>query len=440
MPLEKIIHFLKHDLWHIRPGTLSPKKLFLIRQIRIIVLAFKGFDEDRCGFRASALTFYSLLSLPFAAALAFGIAKGFGIQKLLEKELLEKMKGQEEAVMYIITFANKALNESKGGLIAGIGIAALFFLIIKLLGNIETSFNDIWGVPHSRPLGRKLTDYLSVLFVAPILFIMSSSITVFITTQLTNITQRIGLLGPISSVILFSLKALPYCMIWLLFTFVYIFMPNTKVHFRSGLLGGIVSGTIYTLVQWLYITFQIGVSKYGAIYGSFSVLPLFMIWLQMSWLIVLFGAEISFAHQNVETYEFEPVSLGVSPSFKRLLALRIVHLCIKNFLNGNEPWTGKEISNTMGIPIRLTNQIVNDLVQCHILSETVGADGIEPLYQPARDINSMSIFFIIKAFDELGNDDIPLIHSEEIDRISRCIEEFTAIINNSDANMLLKDI
>jgi membrane protein len=403
-------------------------------------MAFRGFDEDKCGLRASALTFYSLLSIVPTVALAFGIAKGFGMQKILERELLEKMRGQEEVISNVITFANKMLDQTKGGLIAGIGILILIWLIIKLLGNIEKSFNDIWGVPHSRTFGRKLSDYLSVLFVAPILVILSSSVTVFITTQITMIAERIDLLGPISPIILFFLKILPYCVIWLLFTFIYIFIPNTKVRFRSGLLGGIVAGTLYQIVQWFYINFQVGVSKYGAIYGSFAVLPLFMIWLQISWLIVLFGAEITFAHQNLDTYELEPESLRASHSLKRLLALSIAHLCVKNFSIGEKPWSAGEISNSLGIPVRLTNQIIYDLVQGGILAESVGQEEKVPLFQPARDINILSINFIIKAIDEIGSKDIPLVDSEEVKKITKCIEEFTALIDNSEANLLLKEL
>ena len=440
MFINKIIDFLRYDLWRIRLGTLSRRKSFLFKQLRIVALAFRGFDEDKCSLRASALTFYSLLSVVPAADMGFGIAKGFGMQKLLEKELLEKTKGQEEVVSYIITFANSMLEETKGGLIAGIGVAALFYLIIRLLGNIEKAFNDIWGIPHSRSFGRKLSDYLSVVLVCPILFVMSSSITVFITAQITQITHKIDLLGSISPLILFFMKILPYCVIWLLFSFVYIFMPNTKVKIRSGILGGIVAGTIYEIVQWIYISFQVGVVKYGAIYGSFAALPLFMIWLQVSWLVVLFGAEISFAHQNVDTYELEPDSLGVSPSFKRLIALRIVHVCVKNFSNGDKPWNAAQISNALEVPIRLTNQILDDLVQCGVLSETCGEDEKDPFYQPARDVDILSINFVLKAMDEIGSNDIPLAHSKELSKISKCMKKFTTIIDKSDANLLLKDI
>jgi len=438
--IQKISHFFGYELWRFRLERLSRKKSFFIKQLRIIVLAFRGFDEDKCSLRASALTFYSLISIVPAAALGFGIAKGFGMQQRLEKEIVEKMKGQEEVVNYVIAFANSMLEDAKGGIIAGIGIVTLFYFIIKLLGNIEKSFNDIWGIQQTRSLGRKLGDYLSILFVAPILLIMSSSLTVFIATQVTQITQKIAILGPVSPLILFSLKFLPYCVIWLLFTFVYMFMPNTKVHFKSGLSGGIVAGTIFVIVQWIYITFQIVVTKYGAIYGSFAVLPLFMIWLQISWYIVLFGAEITFAHQNVDTYAFEPDSLSVSHSFKRLLALRIAHLCIRNFTVGEPPLSAGDISNTLEIPIRLTNQILYELVQCRILSETVGEDERDPLYQPARNVDTLSIGYIIKALDRIGTEELTFVHSEATRRISESIKEFNHIIEQSKANLLLKDI
>ena len=198
LTIQRIIDFIRQDLWRFRLNELPRKKSFLIKQLRIVILSFRGFDEDKCNLRASALTFYSLMSIVPAAAMAFGVAKGFGLQKLLEKELFEKLKGQEEVITWVITFANSMLENTKGGLIAGIGIAVLFWLILKLLGNIENSFNDIWGIQHPRKLGRKLSDYLAVMFVCPILLVMSSSITIFITTQITHITQKIDLLGPLS--------------------------------------------------------------------------------------------------------------------------------------------------------------------------------------------------------------------------------------------------
>ena len=436
----KLIDFLRRDVWRIRSKTLPRKRSFLLKQLRIVILAFRGFDEDKCSLRASALTFYSLLSIVPTVAMIFGVAKGFALEKRVQRELLEKFQGQEEVITKVTEFANSMLEQTKGGLIAGIGVAVLFYLIIKLLGNIENSFNDIWGVTHARSLGRKLSDYLSMMLICPVLLVMSSSITVFITTQVTLITHKIAFLGIFSPLISLLVKILPYCVIWLLFTFIYVFIPNTKVHFRTGLFGGIVAGTIYQIVQWIYITFQIGAAKYGAIYGSFAALPLFLVWLQVSWLIVLFGAEIAFASQNVGTYEFEPDSLKARPSFRKLLALRIAQVCVKNFCNGDRPLSAEQISHALEIPIRLVNLILFELVESRILTEVRETTDDEPLFQPARNVDTLSINYIIQALDSLGTDNIPVTQSEELTKISHCLKEFTSILEKSELNLLLKDI
>ncbi len=440
MHISAIIRFLKEDVWRFRAKDLSATKFQMIRNLKIILLAFRGFNEDRCALRAKALTFYSMMSVVPVLALAFGISKGFGMQDVLEREILGNLKGQEEVLKYIMGFAGKMLEEVRGGIIAGVGIILLVYTVFNLLQNIEESFNDIWGTPHSRTFSRKLSDYLSVLFIAPILFILSSSITVFIKTQVTDITDKITILGPVSPLILLSLNILPFFVIWLLFTFVYIYMPNTRVRFKSGVLGGIAAGTMFVFWQYIYLTLQIGVSRYGAIYGSFAVIPLFMIWLQVSWIIVLFGAEIAFAHQNVDTYEMEPMSDTVSSSLKKILALRIANMCIKNFVRGEPPWSGQQISEALELPVRLTNKLLSDLVQCHVLTETLGKDEKITYYQPARDAGLLTINYVVRSLENLGNDNITYADSDELKKIKKYYAELDITTNKSEANILLKDI
>ena len=438
--ISKFLNFIKTDIWRIRLKDLSRRKSFLIKQLRIILLALRGFDEDKCQLRASALTFFSLLSIVPFVAMGFGIAKGFGFEKLLQAQLLGRFPGQEEILSQVIGFAHSLLENTRGGMIAGVGVVVLFWTVIKVLGNVERSFNDIWGIKQPRKLGRKFSDYLSIMLICPILLIMSSSITVFITTQIKFITQKIYLLGAISPIIFFFVKLLPYSVIWILFTFIYIFMPNTKVNFKSGLLAGIVAGSIYELVQWAYVAFQVGVAKYNAIYGSFAALPLFLVWLQVSWLIILFGAEISFAHQNVEMYEFEPDALRVSYSFKKLLAVRAVHLLVKNFMKGEKPFTATAISQMLEIPIRLTRQIIYELTESGVISEVKTQEYKETAYQPARDIQSLSIKYVIDAMDQRGVDNIPISQSQELIDLLDSLQKFGNIIEKSPANKLLKDI
>jgi len=438
--ITKFLAFLRVDIWRIRLADLPFGKSFLLRQLRIILLAIRSYDEDRCLLRASSLTFYTLLSIVPIVAMFFGVAKGFGFERTLEKELIDKFPGQEEILGQVINFANSLLEQTRGGLIAGIGLLVLFWSVLKVLGHIEMAFNDIWEIKEDRSWGRKFSDYLSIMIIAPILILMSGSVTVFITTRVTQFTQEFALLGVLSPLISFLLKLIPYVLIWIVFTVLYVIMPNTRVRFKAGFLGGVVAGTLYQLAQGLYISFQIGAARYNAIYGSFAALPLFLLWLQISWWIVLFGAELSFANQNVDTYEYEPDSLKVSPGFKKLLTLQVVHLLIKRFANGDKPLTDSQISGLLEIPIRLVHNIIYGLVESDLISEIRTAAEKEFAYQPARDINQLSIQSVLKALDQHGTENIPVANTTEYQALSNALKEFSEAMEHSPANKLLKNI
>ncbi len=438
--LSETIQFLKTDIWRIRSSKLTGQKSFWIRQLRIILLAIRGFGEDKCQLRASALTYYSLMSVVPVAAMAFGIAKGFGFEKLLEEKILGGLPGQEEVAQQIIGFARSFLENSRGGLIAGIGIVALFWTVIKVLGNIESSFNDIWGIRAARTAGRKFGDYLSIMLICPILIIMSSSVTVLVTSQITLIVEKLAFLGPVGDAVLFSLRVLPYAVIWIVFTFIYKFLPNTRVQLKSALIAGIIAGTSFQVVQLIYIYFQVGVAKYGAIYGSFAALPLFLIWLQLSWLIVLFGAEVSFAEQNVETYEFEADCLKVSHSFRELLSLNIAHLCVKKFRQAEKALSADEVSHELEIPVRLVRQILYELVEARVLSEVKLDDTETMAYQPARDIEDLTITNVLNQLNRRGVNWIPLDNTGDLEKLKGRLMQFQEGIEKSPANVPLKDI
>jgi membrane protein len=440
MEKDRIIHFFRRDIWRMRRKDLSPGKSFIIRQIRIFVLTFRSFSEDKCQLRASALTYYSLLSIVPILAMAFGIAKGFGFEQGLEKMVFEQLQGQEEVAHRIVDFAHALLDNVKGGLVAGVGVLILFYTIIKILSNIENAFNHIWGIQKPRTIARKIADYLSVMVIGPVLLLMSGTITVVMTKGVTLVVQKIAVLGPIAPLIFFALRSLPYAVIWVLFSFLYIYMPNTKIHLFSGILAGVLAGTLYQIFQWAYINFQILVTKYNAIYGSFAALPLFFIWLQASWLIVLFGAEVSFAHQNVDTYEFEEDCRNASHAFKRVVSLRIVHMLVRHFSNGKEPLTAGQIADELDVPIRLVHLLLFELVSCGILSETAPDGGTDPGYQPARDPDRLTIKYVVDSLDHLGADAIPVGQSQALERLSDKLKDFNSLIEGSSANRPLKEI
>ncbi|MCD6271885.1 MAG: YihY/virulence factor BrkB family protein [Deltaproteobacteria bacterium] len=435
-----IFKFQQSGIWRIRLSDQSPVKRLMLKSLQIILLAIRGFNKDKCYLMASALTFWSLLSIVPVAALAFGIASGFGFEKLLEKLLLEKMPGQEEVILQVVDFSHSLLEKTKGGLIAGIGVLLLFWAVIKVLGNIEQSFNDIWKLDKSRTLIRKIGDYLSLMIICPFIFIVSSSVTLFITTRITQLTERIALLGIISPLIFFSFKLAPYVLIWILFTFIYMIMPNTRVNFSSGLLGGIVAGTLYQLIQRGYITFQIGVSNYNAIYGSFAALPMFLLWLQISWLVVLAGTELSYAHQGLDKNTFEPDAGEINLTLKRLLALQIVHLIVKNFAMCKEPLAEAQLSESLGAPEKIVSSLLGELMDCKIVSCVCSDDEEIAAYQPAVDIRKLSIYYILNAMDKQGIDDIPLKKSYGFDVLSQSLKTMNEALEQSGANILLMDL
>jgi membrane protein len=435
---QQVNDFLKHEIWRIRLAALPPKKSFLIKHMRILILSVREFGRDKCQLRASALTFYSLTSVVPVIAMIFGIAKGFGFDKVLEVQLRNKFTGQEEIVDKIVGFSHAMLANTKGGLIAGVGLIVLFWAVIKMLGQIEDSMSDIWKLKEQRSLGRKFSDYLSFMLICPVLIILSGSATVFITTQVTLILDKIDFLGVLSPVVLFVLRLLPLALVWTVFTFIYIFMPNTKVRFSAGLLAGVVAGTIFQIVEWIYITFQIGVANYNAIYGSFAALPLFLVWLQTSWLIVLYGVELSYACQKVDDFEFEPDASQTSHYFRMLLSLRIMQYLVSSFVKKETPPTADGISQDLEIPKCLVNAITSDLLESRLLSSTEsgGASG----FQPAQDINILTVQYVIDALERKGINKLPFAETPDFDAIVEPVQSFRNTIEKLPANKLLKDL
>lgn len=439
--IKEVLKFINHDIWRLRPDEFPKNKFFLIRQLRTIVLTVRGFFDDNCMLRASALTFYTLMSIVPVAALIFGIAKGFKQEERVEVYLAEKFQGHEEFLDKIVGFAQNLLDNTQGGWIAGVGIFVLLWTVIKLLGNIEAAFNEVWGVKKNRTFARKFGDYLVCTGVAPLFIILAGSVTALAQSFLSRFTENAyaDLTAPLVYV---SLKLIPYLIIWFVFTFLYKFMPNTKVSFKASITAGVISGTVFQLVQIFFILAQIGVAKYGAIYGSFAALPLFLMWLEISWMIVLFGAELAYANQNVDTYDFEPDSKNASLSLQRLVALYIVSAVCKRFDEGKTPLTVDEISEKMEIPPSLTRRVIYDLENCGVLTRVEADVNDEDLlaYHPFITPEKLTVQYVYEKLDSHGANDIPFKDSPELKNIRESIKSIHGAIGKSKGNILLRDV
>lgn len=442
-PLSWALNKLKQindTIWNTSLSEISRTKSFIIKQLRIIVVAARGFARDKVEIRASALTFYSLLSIIPVIAIAFAIAKGFGLDQNLEQLIVKELESQPEVLNWLLQQARNALQETRGGYIAGVGVIILFWSVISLLDQIESSFNHIWQIRSSRVWYRKFTDYLTIMLISPVFIILSSSVTVFVSTQLNDFISNARMLDFFKPLVSFLVKIIPYLLTGLALTILYIIMPNTKVRFIPAFVSGIIAGTILQLLQWLYIDLQFGITKLSSIYGSFAAIPLFIIWLQASWIVLLLGAELAFANQNISRYEYESVALNISHFQKRALVLMILQLIIRNFISGEKPLGAENIANTLKIPIRLVNDILQDLNNVNLVSIVHDNEGKERLFQPATDINKMTVSFVLSRLDRKGTDQNVILESNQFEKIVSMLDKFDNLIAKSDSNILIKDL
>jgi len=439
---------LNDAIWHTPPSEISRRKLFLFKQLRIIILAARGFIRDRVQIRASALTFYSLISLIPLVAIAFAIAKGFGLDQNLEQILtnfISRIKildsqTQHEILNWLVSLATNAIKETRGGYLAGVGVLILFWSVMSLLDNIENSFNNIWQIKTPRPWHRKFTDYITIMLIAPVFLILSGSITVFIGTDLANFIERARILDRFKPVISFLVRFSPYFLSWITLTILFIIMPNTKVKFFPALISGIIAGTIVQLLRWLYIDLQFGISKLSTIYGGFVAFPLFILWLQSNWIIVLLGAELSFANQNVSRYEFESEALNISNYQKRALVLMILHLIVRNFSAGEKPLSAEDIAGKLKMPVRLVRDILQDLNSVDLVSAIHINEHKESLYQPALDINKITVSSVLSKLDKKGIEHKMIVKNKDYDRVVAMLDKFDRMIAKSDSNVHIKNL
>lgn len=372
-----------------------------LKILAVLVISGHRFIKDSCIVSASALTFYSVLSLVPIVALVLGIAKGFGVYSLLENQLHQQTFTNPEIVDFVLQFANQALENTQGGLITGIGIVFLLWAVIKVLGNTELAMNQIWGVVRGRSVTKKFTDYLSIMFIAPIFVVLISSINVFLTSNLQTIAMEDGFLSYASSLIITLLNFLPFILVWMLFIFLYMFMPTTRVRFKYALLAGIVAGSVYQVVQWFYIRFQIGVSSYNAIYGSLAALPLLLVWLQLSWSIVLWGTELCYIMKN-RHFMFRDVMDKESRWIDNIdLSLQVLTYISKEYIQNNGVPTLEKISAELCMSTSKLQVVLQQLTNKGILAETGKED--DRSYLPVIDLYQLSWAEVIIRLSNIGD-------------------------------------
>ena len=432
------IRFVTYDIWRITENEVSGLKEIYINIIKTVILAVRGFQSENLQTKASALTYSTLLSIVPLLAVLLGIAKGFGFQGTVRQELFDYFPGHEMELNKAFEFVESYLAQAQGGVIIGVGLILLFYTVINLISSVEDTFNDIWQIQKSRPWYRKISDYLALFLVLPVLMTASSGLSIFMSTLQNSFLGQYLFFTPLVELFL---HIAPYIITTLAFTGLYVSLPNTKVRFVNGLVAGFIAGCAFQLFQFIYISGQIWVSKYNAIYGSFAALPLLLLWLQLSWLICLFGAELSYASQNVKKFSFERDSKSISRRYKDFLTLLIASLIVKRFVKGEKPYTADELSDAYRIPIRITTQILYLLTELNIIIEVnYGNDDRVAYYQPAIDVNKITVSYLLTRMDEYGSENFKIDTSKLFSKEWKALLKTREDMIKANDNILLKDL
>jgi membrane protein len=346
-------------------SELTQYKRWLHSGLRIGVMVVRDFVQNLVKLQAMALAFETLLSLAPLLAVVFSLLKAFGVHNRMEPALAEALaplgeKGQE-ITDHLIGFVDKMSASALGS----VGLITLFITVLSLMSTIEDSFNHVWRVKSPRKLARRFSDYLSAIVVGPVL--VFAAVTITATLQNNAIVHALASLQAFGAVILFLLRLIPYITLWGAFTFVYTFIPNTRVRLSSALVGGLVAALLWQTVGWGFAVFVTSSTRYYVIYSSFAILLLFLLWLHVGWMIVLLGAQVAYAHQHIHFYQREHDLLAQSTSGREKLALQLLVLIGRNFYQGLDPINVLELSNRMRLPVGVIKELLQMLTQTRVL-------------------------------------------------------------------------
>jgi len=397
--VKKLIQFLKVDIWRVSEEELSPSKKLLYAVIKTLYLAVRFFTTKRVINQASALTYSTLLAIVPILAVVFAIARGFGYNKYIEVWFRDAFSSQPQVAEVIIGFVNSYLVHTKSGIFLGVGLIFMLYTVMMLVGNIENTFNEIWQVKKKRSIFRTITDYLAMFFLFPILIVVSSGISLFLATMANSMTDFL-LLG---SAVRLLIDASPYVLMSLLFISLYVFMPNTHVKVKNAVVPGILAGIAMQLVQFFYIHSQLWVTGYNAIYGSFAALPLFMLWVQISWTICLFGAELTYTSQNLDYYDYDARTDDISHRYQLMLSALLMSRICRRFADGRKALTAEELREETGIPIRIVNDLLYKLIDARLLIEiSTDEKGGTSTFVPAESLDNLNLGVMIDRLEAQG--------------------------------------
>lgn len=420
-----------YDVWTDMRSTLFVK---IIKTLNLSVRAFFNGDIQT---KACALTYRTMLAIVPALALIIAIGRGFGLQKMLQDSLMDHFSSQRDLLDKAFDFVNGYLNQSSSGVFVGVGIVLLLWTLVSILSSVEHAFNDIWGVKSGRSFWRKVTDYLAIFLILPVIMICAKGVADFVPENLEFIPP-FEFMGPVVN---FLLDFAALVIVWLFFAGVYMLVPNTKVKFKNALMAGIFAGTGFMILQWLFISGQLYVSKYNAIYGSFAFFPLLLIWLQMVWVICLAGGVICYASQNIYQYNFNDEIGRITVAYRLKIYLAVMAVAVKDYLNEKTPPSKEDIVAKYGLPPRLVSSSVNFMVDAGLLHRVVVEEDDEGYgYVPAIDARQLTVGEVIRHLRRCGSENFIPDFDRTFSGVIDVMDKAELAMVNAMSDHLVKDI
>ncbi len=408
----------------------GPMQRLLIRIYKLLFYMVRGMLNHGTLVRSAAMTYYTITSLVPIVAVAFALVKGFGLADTMVSSLYGLFPQYPEVIDYVVSFAENALARTRGGLMASVALVMLFWSVIQLFGSIESAFNNIWEVKTTRSIARQWSDYLAVTLIVPILWIVAYAAG----SHLDSVLQETWYFSILS-------RLLSMVLMWLMFTLLYLIIPNAKVKFTSALTAGIVAGTVFLLFQWGYVYLQKAMTSYNAIYGSFAALPLFLLLVQTSWQILLIGGELSFAFQNITRFGEEHEWQRISYDQRRKVMLAAMVIIVRHFRHEGGALSAATIRQELNLPTRIINDVLFQLTRAGQLIDARQSDNErEASYAPAYDISRMTLYGVLAAVENHGDNPLEFVEESDLHRVEQVLEGIKEDSLASPRNVRLIDL
>ncbi len=389
---------LKSYVWDADLGDLAGPQRIFVFVLRVMHMLVRELLGGQLNLRAMSLVYTTLLSIVPLLAVSFSVLKGFGVHNRIEPLLfnfLEPLgpKGAEITANVIYFVENV-----KVGVLGSIGFALLIYTVIALVQKIEAAFNFVWQIEHLRPLSQRISNYLSVILIGPALIFIAIGISAYVLNM--DLTQKLVALEPLGSLVVFSSTLVPYVLVCLAFTMIYIFIPNTRVQFKAALVGGVIAGVIWKIAGWGFAAFIVTSSKYAAIYSSFAIMILLLIWMYISWLILLVGSQIAFFVQYPKYMTMHRVRFVLSSRLREQLAFQIMYLVAYNHHHNRPPWNLDQMVGYLNIPGEPVHLMIKALVDAGYLFEIDNEE--PPVYLPLHDIDTIRLVDLLRDIRAAG--------------------------------------